>query len=227
MKNKSPVLASLFLVPACVFLLSCASLSGPERYVPDSGHGPVVLMISGKTGTLLYGEFAERLAKAGYYVLLYNGNDFPIDRPDACRTKIRDIIRDEIRLQGLTGKAAFIGYSLGGAVALSCAAGIPEEIAGIIAYYPATRLIPDHHACVDRFRLPILVLQGEDDRYLNCCTVEKIREIKDAAQKKGREVELIVYPRAGHGFNLGPTRDKDLDGDSWRKTMDALRKYLR
>jgi len=184
-------------------------------------------MISGRTGTALYAPFARRLAETGYYVLLYDGNDFPFNQTEACQAKIRAIIKNEVQSSRRTiGKVAVIGYSLGGAVALACAAGMPEEIAGIIAYYPATNFIADHDACVDRFRVPVVVLQGEEDHYFDCCKVEMIRDMQQAALKKGQDVELIVYPQAGHGFNLGPMKNEELDLDSWRKTTDTLKRYL-
>lgn len=226
MKFMSSIITPLTLTMCFVFS-SCAGLTSPARYEPASGNGPVVFMFSGKTGPGLYKEFAERLAAAGYYVLLYDANDFPINQIAVCQTKIREIIKDNVRSSpGLPGKVMVIGYSLGGAVALSCAAGMAQEIAGVIAYYPATAIISDHDACVDRFRVLITVLQGEADRYFDCCTIEKIREMSLAARKKGRDFELIVYPGAGHGFNLGPMKTRELDIDSWRKTTDALKRYL-
>lgn len=226
MTFKSATLA-FFALMICFVFSSCTGLIGPARYEPSSGSGHMVLMISGKTGPDLYGEFAQRLADSGYYVFLYDGNDFPINQPDVCQAKIREIIKDNIRSsRGLSGKVVVIGYSLGGAVALSCAAGMPREITSVIAYYPATRLISDHSACVDRFRLPITVFQGEDDRYFDCCTVEKIREMSLEARKNGRDFELMVYPGAGHGFNLGPMKTRELDRDSWQKTTEILKKYM-
>lgn len=184
-------------------------------------------MFSGKTGPGLYEEFARRLAGSGYTVLLYDGNDFPVNQTELCQSKIRAIIRHDVPLSAaLPGKAAVIGYSLGGAVALACAAGMKEDIAGVIAYYPATSVIADHDACVERLNVPVRVLQGEEDRYFNCCTIEAIRQISAKAGGQGREVELFVYPRAGHGFNLGPMKNKELDEDSWSKTLEVLKKYL-
>jgi dienelactone hydrolase len=220
-------LLTFLVMLMCFTLFSCAGITGPDRYEPVSGIGPVVLMFSGRTGTGLYKEFAQRLAADGYYVLLYDANDFPINKPDECRTKIREIIKDNInQFPEKTEKVEVIGYSLGGAVALSCAAGMSKEIVGVIAYYPATIFISDHEACVDRFQVPITVLQGEEDTYFNCCTVDKIREISIAARKKGKDFELIVYPGAGHGFNLGPLKNKELDNDSWQKTTGVLKRYL-
>jgi len=55
---------------------------------------------------------------------------------------------------------------------------------------------------------------GTDDRYFNCCLEERIRAMSLNARKKGKDFELIVYPEAGHGFNLGPMKNKELDADS-------------
>lgn len=55
---------------------------------------------------------------------------------------------------------------------------------------------------------------GTDDRYFNCCLVERIRAMSLNAREKGKDFELIVYPEAGHGFNLGPMKNKELDADS-------------
>lgn len=207
--------------------MSCAALSGPARFTPSSGHGPLILMFSGITGPTLYAEFARRLADSGYDVLLLDGKDFAINDIPACQNAIRVIIADHQLHAGTSpGKTAVLGYSLGGAVALSCAAGMPEEIAGVIAYYPATSMISDPNGCVERIRVPVTVLQGEDDYYLNCCTVEKIRNMQTAALNRGKDVALIVYPKAGHGFNLGPLKNKTLDETSWRKTMETLKQYF-
>ncbi len=218
-------LPSLLLL--CFLLTSCTALSGPARFAPPSGHGPLVLMFSGITGPMLYAEFARRLADSGYNALLLDGKDFVINDVPGCQNALRTIIAKYHEQAGISqGKTAVIGYSLGGAVALSCAAGMQEEIAGVIAYYPATRMISDQDGCVERFRVPVTVLQGEDDHYLNCCTVEQIRDMHAAALKKGKDAQLIVYPKAGHGFNLGPLKNKTMDEASWRKTMESLKQHF-
>jgi dienelactone hydrolase len=210
----------------CFLLSSCTTLASPALQAPPSGQGPLVLMLSGKTGPALYAGFAGRLADSGYRVLLLDGNDFPLQETGACQNKIRNLIKDYSRASGnANGSAAVIGYSLGGAVALSCAAGM-QEVAVVVAYYPATRLISDTDACIERLRAPVTVLQGEEDRYLDCCRVEKIRAMHESARIKGKEFELIVYPDAGHGFNLGPMKNKAWDDDSWQRTINPLKKYL-
>jgi dienelactone hydrolase len=84
----------------------------------------------------------------------------------------------------------------------------------------------DMDAYISRFHVPITVLQGEADNYYGCCNVERIRSIGETARKEGRDFELTIYPGAGHGFNLGPGKSKELDMDTWRKTTEALKKYL-
>jgi dienelactone hydrolase len=213
-----------FVFFICFLLLSCA---GAGRYSPPSGGGPCVLMISGKSGPSLYVEHARRLAASGYTVLLYDGNDFPVNQVQLCQAKIRAVLQDAGFLSAAKpGRAAVIGYSLGGAAALACAAAMEEEIVGVIAYYPATALFKDDEDCVRRIRVPVMVLQGEDDHFLNCCTIGPIRRISDAAAGRGKQVQLIVYPGAGHGFNLGPFKNKGLDDDSWRRTLQALKMYF-
>ena len=219
MSEKGTPLNLLILI-MCFLAASCA---GAGIYETSSGRGPLVVMISGKTGPALYGKFARRLADAGYRVALYDGNDFPLSEPQACRSMLRKIVTGQHSVGA--GKAAVIGYSLGGAVALSCAASEADLIAGVVAYYPATALMPDPSACVEAWKVPIVVLQGEEDRYFNCCRVEKIRALEEDARQNGRAIELTVYPGAGHGFNLGPASDESLERDSWQKTLEALKKF--
>jgi carboxymethylenebutenolidase len=209
-------------------LISCAGMSAPGLFTPQTGKGRVVLMLSGQSGPTLYEEFAQRLADAGYYVMLYDGKDFPLYNPESLRGKINEIMSEaSMSPFALPGKAVIIGYSLGGAVALTYAAGNAEHISGIIVYYPGSSLITDQSTYESNFLVPVTAFQGEDDRYFNCCLVERIRALSLTAREKGKDFELIVYPEAGHGFNLGPMKNKELDADSWRKTTDALKKYLR
>jgi dipeptidyl aminopeptidase/acylaminoacyl peptidase len=54
---------------------------------------------------------------------------------------------------------------------------------------------PIHH--VDRLHGELLLLQGADDRVV---PLAQARDMADAMQAAGREVELSVYPGEGHGF---------------------------
>ncbi len=211
----------------CLTFFLLSSCAGAGHYNPPSGAGRIVLMISGKSGPSLYVEHARRLSASGYTVLLHDGNDFPLDRPHACRAMIQEILREAQLSRGAPkGRAAVIGYSLGGAVALACASSMEEEIAGLVVYYPATAFFKDHDGCVERMNVPVLVLQGEDDRFFNCCTVGPIKRISDLAAGLGKQIQLVVYPDAGHGFNLGSFKNTKLDEDSHARTIRALESYF-
>jgi dienelactone hydrolase len=74
--------------------------------------------------------------------------------------------------------------------------------------------------------VPTLALAGVQDHYRDCCPIDIIRAIDDAAQHCRAPFTLIVYPEAGHGFNLsGPSyREEDSD-DAWKRTLAALRRF--
>jgi len=71
----------------------------------------------------------------------------------------------------------------------------------------------------------MVVFQGEEDNYHNCCTVGRMREIERAAKESGKRFDLFVYPNAGHGFNLKNSYHQRYDEDSWQKTLDILKQY--
>jgi hypothetical protein len=45
-----------------------------QEFVPKSGTGRVVAMVSGQTGPANYAQSAQELADAGFDVVLYDGN---------------------------------------------------------------------------------------------------------------------------------------------------------
>jgi dienelactone hydrolase len=73
-------------------------------------------------------------------------------------------------------------------------------------------------------QVPTLVLQGEADRYNNCCIVERVRAIEAAARSRRRSVRAGGVSGREHGFNLRSSsayvrRDAD---DSWRRALEML-----
>ena len=57
-----------------------SSVAGPEgptqtAYAPDTGPGPVIIVISGQSGPNSYQCYAAELAKLGYYSILVAGKD--------------------------------------------------------------------------------------------------------------------------------------------------------
>jgi dienelactone hydrolase len=213
-----------------------AGPDGPAQiaYAPASGKGPIVVVISGQTGPNSYQAYAAELAKLGYYTVLLDGKDIlnpALTGPAALKTAIERAQRSPA---AAPGKAAVIGFSLGGGGALYNAAPMPELVSMVVAYYPYTRTWVDKVGFfVKRFRVPVLVMAAQRDRYQNCCLVETAQAMEAAAKEAGVKFELVVYPEADHGFNLEsgargePMRAyrRDDDRDAWRRTLEMLQQY--
>ena len=213
-----------------------AGPDGPAQtaYVPASGKGPIVIVISGQTGPNSYQTYAAALAKLGYYAVLLDGKDIlnpALTGPAALKTAIERAQRSPA---AVPGKAAVIGFSLGGGGALYNAAPMQDLVSMVVAYYPYTRTWVDKVSFfVKRFRVPVLVMAAQRDRYQNCCLVETAQAMEAAAKDAGVKFELVVYPEADHGFNLEsgahgePVRAyrRDDDRDAWRRTLEMLKQY--
>jgi dipeptidyl aminopeptidase/acylaminoacyl peptidase len=73
---------------------------------------------------------------------------------------------------------------------------------------------------VDSLRVPVLLIHGADDK---SASVEESRRLERALRDRGREVELIVVPGAGHVFNF---KQPEEARRTWQAILDWLRKYL-
>ncbi len=80
---------------------------------------------------------------------------------------------------------------------------------------------------VAQFKVPILVLAGKLDTYNGCCLIESMKAMETAAKEGGKPFELVVYPEAGHMFNIETDslyRAEDA-ADAWRRTTKMLSQY--
>ena len=73
---------------------------------------------------------------------------------------------------------------------------------------------------VDSLRAPVLLIHGADDK---SASVEESRRLERALRDRGREVELIVVPGAGHVFNF---KQPEEARRTWEATLDWLREHL-
>ena len=189
--------------------------AGPEgpaqtAYAPaKGGPGPIVIVISGKSGPASYQYYAAAVANLGYYAVLLDGNDIliPPRKGSPLFTGSDNLHKAIDRAQhspdAIPGKVAVIGFSLGGGAALYHATSLPKEVSMVVAYYPYTRgWAETMGAFVKRFQVPVLVLAGGQDHYLGCCVVESMTAMETAAKANGAQFDLVVYPEATHGFNL-------------------------
>jgi len=208
-----------------------AGPGGPkqEAYAPPSGQGPIVILISGASGfTQDYRSYAAEVAQLGYYAVLLDGNEIADNTPDwyGGGNLKRAIEQAQRSPQALPGKAAVIGFSMGGGGALAHAARMPDLVSAVVTYYPYI-IISDMRSLAARFQVPILVLTGERDNYMGCCLIESMKAREAAAKEVGASFELVVYPNAGHGFNLkrGTAYREQDAADAWQRTIKMLRQY--
>jgi carboxymethylenebutenolidase len=219
------------LVISFVVAGACATMPVTKEttYDPPGGKGPIVILLSGASGPDHYRSYAADVAQLGYYAVLFDGHNFnpaqvAMDGEGNLR---RAIQRAQRSPKALPGKAAVIGFSMGGGGALTHAAGMPDLVSTVVVYYPSTRSVTDMRSFVARFKVPILVLAGERDTYRNCCLIESMRAMEAAAKRGRAAFELVIYPEARHGFNLGTSANYRAGdaGDAWQRTIKMLSQY--
>ena len=225
---------SLVVSLACLWVAESTNPSGPDgpeqaEYAPPSGRGPLVILLSGISGLDRYRSYAADVARLGYYTVLLKGNDFnPWNGKPGADDLRRAIVRAQSDAKAQPGKAAVIGFSFGGGVSLTHAAGMPDLVSAIVVYYPMTNHIKDMRSFVAEFKVPILILAGEQDTYYYCCLIESMRAMEAEAKAIRAPFELVVYKEARHAFNLedsGKEYRAEDAADAWQRTLKMLSQY--
>lgn len=220
-------------------LLFCAFLAAPptqaqlgppfESFAPKSGKpAPVVVILSGASGTTPFRNLAAEVSDLGYLVALVDGNAILTWVADGEWNLRQVIARAQASPDALPGKVVVLGFSQGGGGALAHAVVMPELVSGVVAYYPAINWVADNlPALAARIKVPVLVFAGEADRFNDCCLVKHMRELAKVAKAKRVPLELVVYRGAKHGFNMpGDNFQASASDDAWRRTKEVLAKHL-
>jgi dienelactone hydrolase len=197
-------------------------------YPPPAGKGRVVVVLSGRGGPRHFRPIAAEIAALGYYTVLLDGSDIPGWNTDGDAELAATIRRAQQSANALPGKAVVVGFSLGGGGALINGTRLPDLVAAVVAWYPATYYIGDDKAYVAGIKVPTLILAGGKDSYGNCCMIDTMRTFEKVARELGKPLDLVVYPQADHGFNLPilSTYRPDDAADGMRRTAAVLRQYL-
>lgn len=124
------------------------------------------------------------------------------------------------KLPRWNGKAASIGFCMGGGNSFRFAAEVPELDAAVVFYggTPVEELLT-------KIKAPVLAFYGEDDARVTAAA----EPTKATMQKLGKNFEHRVYPHATHGF----LEFQDLAGnplatsDSWTRTIAFLKEHTK
>jgi len=215
----------VFLSGAC----AVAQLPSQKGYEPPIGKGRVVVVVSGSTGPGNYAYVAKDFAEQGYYAVLVDGNDFWVKggRGEALLKGV--ISRSQQSPHALPGKVAVVGFSLGGASALTYATRMPELVSAVVVYYPATYYITNPDDFVSKIKVPTLMFAGGRDTYRNCCLIETARKLADAAKKTEGKVmlEVFEFPDAEHGFTIKSSKawSPTDAADAFDRTLSHIQQY--
>lgn len=223
-----------FLVVALALVSVIANAQGiapkSQEFVPKSGQGRVVVLISGQSGAANYVTVAQQFADAGFNVVLVDGNDFWIKDTAAAWNMLKGVITSaQAGSHAVPGKVGVVGYSLGGGSALSYAARMPDLVATVIVSYPLTSFIKDPADFVSKIKVPVTVYAGTADTYKDCCLIDKARQLADAAKSVVPPMlTLHEYNGVGHGFNLPNAARADIAAgqDAMARTITQLRQAL-
>ena len=203
------------------------ALPAQTEFEPPNGKGRVVVVISGQTGPDNYAYYAKDLAEKGYYAVLVDGNNFWIKGGGGETLLAGVITRAQQSPHAMPGKAAVIGFSLGGASSLTYATRMSELVSAVVVSYPDTKYVTNADYFVSKMKVPTLVFAGGRDTYKDCCLIETARKLATAA--KAREVkpilELVEYPYAEHGWTIKSVKayNSDITAEGLQRTLDFLR----
>ncbi len=152
----------------------------------------------------------DRFAAAGFTALapdLYEGTTVPLTEPDEAGrrmmalemgTAAKDLSGAVDELLRRTGRASVgvIGFCMGGGLALVLATQRPDAVKAVV---PAYGLIPWPDAQPDYSKLAaaVLIHAAEQDDYF---TPDAARALQTQLEQLGTDVEVHVYPGAGHAF---------------------------
>ena len=144
--------------------------------------------------------------------------------------KDAEIVADVRSAIGYLEKQAFVradrigitGFCMGGRVSYLAACELPDKIKASVPYYGGG--IPVDKT--EKLRCPVVAFFGEKDAFI---PLDGVEHLKAEAKRLGKNVEVVVYPGAGHGFHADyrPSYNAAAAADAWKRCTDFFAKNLR
>jgi len=244
---KSAFLAFVILLATSVFAARPEDVSyksGDETvkgvlYTPQGkGPFPGILVIHEWWGLNDWvKEQAAKLSDQGYVTLaldLYRGKvattpdeaheimrGVPEDRAKRDLHAAFDFLKSQPNVK--KDRIGSIGWCMGGGYSLDVALEEPALKADVINY---GHLVTDP-ASVEKINASILGIFGAQDRGI---PVDDVKKFESLLKEKGKRVQIVIYPDAGHAFenpnNKTGYRAEDAS-DAWKHTVDFFSSTLK
>jgi carboxymethylenebutenolidase len=216
---------------------------------PASGTGhPVLIVVSEIWGIHEYvKDTTRRFAKEGFHAVapeLFKREGGVIHLPDvpAILKIVLAVPREQVLgdmnaaldwakgRSGGTKVAGVTGWCWGGSTTIHAAASLPGLKSAVAWYGPPSRPYPTKSGPVTGFdvakdiKIPFLGLFGETDKNPPPDDAKKLGEM--IKQNGNQNVEIVVYPGAGHGFHADyrPSYNKEAAADAWKRCVAWLKK---
>jgi len=179
-------------------------------------------------------DVAGRFAAQGYIALapdLYHGKS-TLEAAEAehlmkgldwgrAAQEIAGAVKYLREVEGAT-RVGVTGFCMGGALTV-----IAATQPGVDAYVAFYGFPPAGAAPLEKITAPGLIIFGEHEQYFS---VPDAQAFAEAQKKRGCELEVIVYPGAGHAFfnNTRPEAYReDAANYAWRRALDHFGRHLR
>lgn len=185
-------------------------------YGVPHGDGSAVVLVPGFLGTDLYlAQFAIWLRRIGYKAF-YSGIPLNADCPNLLITRnLNDAIQKAS--SSTKGKIHLIGHSLGGSLARSAAAQMPERVASVITLASPIRGIGARASVMeaaDMVRRQILERHGTGvlpNCYTARCTCEFFESLRGNFPKSVRQTAIYTKKDGILDWRVCQTGDPDVD----------------
>jgi carboxymethylenebutenolidase len=220
---------------------------------PEAGKDhPIILVISEVWGVHEYiRDSARRFAKAGFYAVapelfereggvghLPNIQDvlkivFAHPRDQTLGDTAAAVNWAKTRPNVKADRVGVTGWCWGGGAVMQIAATNPDMKAAVAWYGPPARPFKAASGDVTGFdvakdiKIPFLGLFGAEDKGP---TPEDAKKFGDMVKANGNpNVEVVIYPGAGHGFHADyrPSYNAAAASDAWTKCTNWFNKYLK
>jgi carboxymethylenebutenolidase len=220
---------------------------------PEAGKDhPIILVISEVWGVHEYiRDSARRFAKAGFYAVapelfereggvghLPNIQDvlkivFAHPREQTLGDTTAAVNWAKTRPNVKADRVGVTGWCWGGGAVMQIAAANPDMTAAVAWYGPPARPFKSASGDVTGFdvakdiKIPFLGLFGAEDKGP---TPEDAKKFGDMVKANGNSnVEIVIYPGAGHGFHADyrPSYNAAAASDAWTKCTNWFNKYLK